>query len=60
MKLLNFPRSQNRDLGHPHFWGRKYSPETWATRRFATKRVNGEWFELNREDVDAFKRCKFM
>ncbi len=38
----------------------RYGTESYRHKRFAEKRVNGEWFELSKADIAVFRRRKFI
>jgi hypothetical protein len=55
---LQFP--EDLELIHAISTDDAYGIEDYWHRRFATQRTKGEWFSLSRQDVQGFKRRKFM
>jgi hypothetical protein len=51
---------EDLDLIHAINTDDAYGIEEYWHRRFAAKNTKGEWFSLSREDVQVFKRRKFM
>lgn len=51
---------EDLDLVHAISTDDAYGIEEYWHKRFAAKNTKGEWFSLSREDVQAFKRRKFM
>jgi hypothetical protein len=37
-----------------------YGIETYWHRRFAAKKTTGEWFALSHQDIETFKRKKYL
>ena len=51
---------EDLDLVHAINTDDAYGIEEYWHKRFGAKNTKGEWFSLSREDVQAFKRRKFM
>jgi hypothetical protein len=51
---------EDLDLVHAISTDDAYGIEEYWHKRFAAKNTKGEWFSLSREDVQAFKRRRFM
>jgi hypothetical protein len=51
---------EDLDLVHAINTDDAYGIEEYWHKRFAAKNTKGEWFSLSREDVQAFKRRRFM
>jgi len=60
MSQISVQLPEKEELVHAISTDDAYGIEDYWHRRFVAKHTNGEWFSLSREDIQAFKRRKFM
>jgi len=59
-RQLRIQLPQSAEVVHRIKTDDPYGIEAYWHRRFAARRLNGEWFELSADDVKVFRRRKFM
>jgi hypothetical protein len=57
---ISLQLAEDRELGHAIRTDDAYGIEEYWHKRFAAKRTRGEWFSLSRQEIEAFRRRKFM
>jgi hypothetical protein len=57
---ISLQLAEDRELVHAIRTDDAYGIEEYWHKRFAAKRTRGEWFSLSRQEIEAFRRRKFM